>query len=78
MDYFIIFITTAAALVFHGWLIVRFRCWADRDLALSLAGNDPAKRAWMLERLARAGDEGIKRRDLPRWLEDEAGRYAKN
>ncbi|TLX53049.1 hypothetical protein DN824_20310 [Stutzerimonas nosocomialis] len=75
MDYFIIFITTAAALIFHGWLIVRFRRWADRDLALSHAGDDPAKRAWMLQRLTEAKNEGISRRDLPRWLEQEAQRY---
>ncbi len=75
MDYFIIFITTAAGLIFHGWLIARVRRWADRDLALSHAGDDPAKRAWMLQRLAQARSEGIRRRDLPRWLEHEAGRY---
>lgn len=53
MDYFIIVVTTLAGLIFHAWLIVRFRRWADRDLALSKAGSDPQKRAWMLEQLAR-------------------------
>jgi len=52
MDYFIIAVTTIAGLAFHGWLIVRFRRWADRDLALSIAGGDPDKRSWMLQRLA--------------------------
>ena len=40
MDYFIIFITTAAGLYFHGWLYVRIKRWMDRDLALSLAADD--------------------------------------
>lgn len=47
MDYFIIFITTAAGLYFHGWLYVRIKRWMDRDLALSLAGNDPEKKVFM-------------------------------
>lgn len=54
MDYFIITVVTLAGLVFHAWLFVRFRRWADRDLALSLAGNDPKKREWALQRLAAA------------------------
>ena len=54
MDYFIIAITTVAGLAFHAWLIIRFRRWADRDLALSIAGSDPDRRAWMLQRLADA------------------------
>jgi len=33
MDYFIIFITTAAGLYFHWWLFVRIRRWSDRDLS---------------------------------------------
>lgn len=48
MDYFIITVITLAGLVFHAWLFVRFRRWADRDLAISLAGNDPKKREWAL------------------------------
>lgn len=68
MDYFIIAVTTLAGLAFHGWLFVRFRRWADRDLALSLAGNDPQKRAWALERLAQAKAEGVRRKELESWL----------
>jgi hypothetical protein len=48
MDYFIIFITTAAGLYFHWWLFRRIRRWMDRDLALSLAGDDPDKRSYLL------------------------------
>lgn len=76
MDYFIIAITTLAGLAFHGWLFVRFRRWADRDLALSLAGNDPEKRAWALERLAQAKAEGVRRKELESWLRRELDGYA--
>jgi len=49
MDYLIIFVTTVAGLYFHWWLYVRIKRWMDRDLALSLAGKDEDKRAFMLE-----------------------------
>ncbi|WP_226685824.1 hypothetical protein [Stutzerimonas stutzeri] len=75
MDYFIIAATTIAGLAFHGWLIVRFRRWADRDLALSIAGGDPDKRSWMLQRLADAKSQKIKRRELQSWLEQQAQHY---
>lgn len=76
MDYFIIAVTTLAGLAFHGWLFVRFRRWAARDLALSLAGNDPQKRAWALERLAQAKAEGVRRKELESWLRRELDGYA--
>ena len=76
MDYFIIAITTIADLAFHGWLIMRFRLWADRDLALSIAGSDPDKRSWMLQRLADAKSQKIKRRELQSWLEQQVKHYA--
>lgn len=72
MDYFIIVVTTVAGLYFHGWLYVRIKRWIDRDLALSLAGNDLQKRAFMLQQLAKARELKIKRRDLPQWLRDVA------
>ncbi len=75
MDYFIIAITTIAGLAFHGWLIMRFRRWADRDLALSIAGSDPDKRSWMLQRLADAKSQKIKRRELQSWLEQQVQHY---
>jgi hypothetical protein len=75
MDYFIIAVTTIAGLAFHGWLIVRFRRWADRDLALSIAGSDPDKRSWMLQRLADAKSQKIKRRELQSWLEQQVQLY---
>ncbi|MCY1279430.1 hypothetical protein D9M68_580280 [compost metagenome] len=75
MDYFIIVATTAAGLYFHWWLYVRIKRWMDRDLALSLAGTDPARRAYMLQRLSEAQAAGIKRRDLPTWLQRAAEDY---
>ncbi|MDZ4192328.1 hypothetical protein OF113_19205 [Ectopseudomonas chengduensis] len=75
MDYFIIVVTTAAGLYFHWWLFRRIRQWSDRDLALSFAEGDERKRQYMLEQLARARGEGVKRRDLPAWLERVAGQY---
>jgi hypothetical protein len=75
MDYLIIVVTTAAGLYFHGWLYVRIKRWMDRDLALSLAGKDEGKWAFMLEQLANAQAQKIKRRDLPQWLEAAAEGY---
>ncbi|WP_447590506.1 hypothetical protein [Aquipseudomonas campi] len=75
MDYFIVFITTAAGLYFHGWLYLRIKRWMDRDLALSLAGSDPDKRTYMLERLGEARKAKIKRRYLQPWLENAALAY---
>ncbi|MFB8829280.1 hypothetical protein ACE0DR_07560 [Azotobacter sp. CWF10] len=75
MDYFIIFITTVTGLYFHWWLYVRIKRWMDRDLALSLAGRDAARRDYMLERLDEARREGVRRRDLAQWLERAAADY---
>lgn len=75
MDYFIVVVTTVAGLYFHWWLYVRMRRWMDRDLALSLAGSDPEKRAYMLQRLEQARVEKVGRKQLARWLEREAAGY---
>ncbi|MBD9563765.1 hypothetical protein [Pseudomonas sp. PDM09] len=76
MDYFIIVVTTVAGLYFHWWLYVRIKRWMDRDLALSLAGKDEQKRAFMLQQLANAQAQKIKRRDLPQWLAAAAAGYS--
>jgi hypothetical protein len=76
MDYFIVAITSIAGLYFHWWLYVRIKRWMDRDLALSLAGDSTAKRNYMLARLAEAQAAGIKRNDLPAWLEQAAAQYS--
>ncbi|HDS1819110.1 TPA: hypothetical protein QEM96_003792 [Pseudomonas putida] len=75
MDYFIVVVTTVAGLYFHGWLYVRMRRWMDRDLALSLAGDDVRKRDYMLQRLQQARVEKVKRKDLATWLAREAQAY---
>ncbi|KIH85032.1 Ribosomal protein S3 [Pseudomonas batumici] len=75
MDYFIIAIATAAGLYFHGWLYIRIRRWTDRDLALSLAGDNELHKKFMLERLTAAREQKIKRRDLQQWLEAAAAGY---
>ncbi|MGY3173977.1 hypothetical protein ACVWYU_003380 [Pseudomonas sp. TE12234] len=75
MDYFIIVVTTVAGLYFHGWLYVRIKRWMDRDLALALAGKDERKKAFMLQQLANARVQKIKRRDLPQWLKAAAAGY---
>ncbi|MEG0243904.1 MAG: hypothetical protein RR726_15830 [Pseudomonas sp.] len=75
MDYFIVVVTTVAGLYFHGWLYVRMRRWMDRDLALSLAGDDVRKRDYMLQRLQQARVEKVKRKDLAAWLAREAQAY---
>ncbi|KAF0863284.1 hypothetical protein [Pseudomonas sp. LD120] len=75
MDYFIIIVTTVAGLYFHWWLYVRIKRWVDRDLALSLAGADEQKKQFMLQQLAEAQRQKVKRRDLPQWLEAAAAGY---
>ncbi|WP_336332139.1 hypothetical protein [Pseudomonas putida] len=76
MDYFIVVVTTLAGLYFHWWLYVRMRRWMDRDLALSLAGTDPGKREYMLQKLEQARVEKVGRKQLAGWLEREAAGYS--
>ena len=75
MDYFIIAFLTFTAIYFHWWLYVRFKRWGDRDLALSMAGEDVAKKAYMLERLAEAQEQKLKGAKLQAWLERAAADY---
>ena len=69
MDVAIVIVVTTLALALHVVLFLLIRRWMDRDLALSFAGDDPARRAYMLECLARARREGVPRRELLDWLE---------
>ena len=73
--YFIIFITTAAGLYFHWWLYKRIKRWTNRDLALSLAGDDPQKRDYMLQCLSRAEQEKVPNKQMPTWLQQQADSY---
>lgn len=74
-DYLVVAVVSALAIALHVVLFVLFRRWMDRDLALSMAGQDERKREWMLGQLARARREGVRRRDLPAWLAQTAGQY---
>ena len=74
-DIAIVALASALAIALHVVLFVLFRRWMDRDLALSFATDDPGFRAYMLQRLQQAMDEGVKRRELPAWLARAAGDY---
>ena len=76
MDYLIIFVAVASGLYFHWWLYVRIKRWTERDLALSLAGKDVDKRAYMLTRLAEAKASKAPGKQLQAWLEQAAGEYS--
>ncbi|WP_312348923.1 hypothetical protein [Stenotrophomonas acidaminiphila] len=75
MDLAIVLVVSLLAIALHVALYLLFRRWMDRDLALSLAGDNAGKRCYMLDCLQRARREGVRRRDLPAWLEREAARY---
>lgn len=76
IDYLIVAAVTVPAIVLHVGLYLVIRRWMDRDLALSFAGEDPRKQAWMLQRLALAKAEGVPRRDLPDRLQRDAAAYS--
>lgn len=75
MDLAIVLVVSLLAIALHVALYLLFRRWMDRDLALSLAGDDAGKRCYMLDCLQRARRDGVRRRDLPAWLERAAARY---
>ena len=75
MDYLIIFVAVASGLYFHWWLYVRIKRWTDRGLALSLAGSDAAKRAYMLKRLDEAKASKVPGKQLQAWLEQAASEF---
>ena len=75
MGYFIVSITTVVVIALHVGLYWKIRRWMDRDLALSLAGEDVSKQSHMLVKLEEARRTGVKRRDLPAWLQQAAVEY---
>ena len=75
MDVAIVAVVSSLAIALHVVLFILFRRWMDRDLALSFAGEDPGKRAYMLVCLERAAHQRVKRRDLSQWLERAACEY---
>ena len=75
VDVAIVAVVSAAAIALHVGLFLLFRRWMDRDLALSLAGEDVSKQSHMLVKLEEARRTGVKRRDLPAWLQQAAVEY---
>ena len=75
MDYFIIFITTAAGLYFHYWLYRRIPLWTQRDLALSMAADNPQMRPFMLEQLQQAQQRKLRGAALENFLRQPAASY---
>ncbi len=68
LDHLLVAVVSGLAIALHVGLFLLFRRWIDRDLALSHAGEDPARRQWMLAQLQRARRQRVRRRDLPGWL----------
>ena len=76
MDYFIIAVATLSGLYFHWWIYARIKRWVNRDLALSMAGDDPQKQNYMLVKLTEAATLKVKKADLQDWLQNEADQYS--
>ena len=74
-DLAVIALVSVLALALHVVLFLLVRRWMDRDLALSFAGADADRRAWMLAWLRQAKAQGVRRRELPAWLERAAAEY---
>lgn len=72
MDYFIIAVVTFSGLYFHWWLYRRIRRWSNRDLALSMAGDSPEMRQFMLRSLEQAQQQKVSQKALEGWLRDAA------
>lgn len=76
MDYFIIAVATLSGLYFHWWIFARIKRWSNRDLALSMADNDPQKKDYMLIKLEEAAALKIKKAELENWLQNAANQYS--
>jgi hypothetical protein len=75
MDYFIVAVAVLTGLYFHWWIYARIKRWINRDLALSMAGDDLQKQAYMLNKSAEATALKIKKADLQSWLQKAADQY---
>lgn len=76
MDYFIVAVATLSGLYFHLWIYVRIKRWINRDLALSMALDNPQKQAYMLNKLSEATALKIKKVELQNWLQNAADNYS--
>lgn len=75
MSIAIIVVVSVSGFYFHWWLYARIKRWVNRDLALSMAGSDGAKREYMLEQLAEAQQQKIGKKQLADWLKQRADGY---
>lgn len=78
MSIAIIVVVSVSGFYFHWWLYVRIKRWVNRDLALSMAGSDPAKREYMLVQLAEAERQKIGKKELADWLKSQADAFGRN
>jgi hypothetical protein len=78
MDYFIVAVAVLTGLYFHWWIYARIKRWINRDLALSMAGDDLQKKAYMLDKLAEATALKIKKTALQKWLQEAADQYTES
>lgn len=76
MDYFIVAVATLSGLYFHWWLFTRIKRWINRDLALSMALDNPAKQAYMLSKLNEATQLKVNKKELQNWLQNAADQYS--
>lgn len=75
MSIAIIVVVSVSGVYFHWWLHVRIKRWVNRDLALSMAADNPAMRDYMLQKLAEAEQQKVAKKDLPGWLQAAADAY---
>ncbi len=75
MDYFIVAVAVLTGLYFHWWIYARIKRWINRDLALSMAGDDQHKKNYMLDKLAQAAALKINKAELQNWLQKAADQY---
>ena len=76
MDYFIVAAATLSGLFFHWWIFIRIKRLINRDLALSMALDNPDKQAYMLSKLSEATKLKVKKKELQGWLQNAADQYS--
>lgn len=72
LSIFIIVVSVLLAVVFKWYLFRRIRNWMDRDLIHGLAQRDPERIAWLTRADQDLREQGIKRADRHRRLEQLA------
>ncbi len=75
MSIAIIVVVSVSGFYFHWWLYVRIKRWVNRDLALSMAGKNPAMQEYMLDKLQEAEKLKVPKKQLHDWLQSAASAY---